>query len=237
MGSPTNEQARSANEGPQTLVTLTNGFLMGRYEITVGEFVAYTNFPSVALTNSFKVPADSVSWLMASNYCAWRTDYERQNGMISSNWYYRLPTEAEWEYACRAGSTNAFGIGTGMELRNDALRQDASFLGSFPYPTNLVAVGAIAQAAPAVGSYAPNAFGLYDMHGSTRELCWDYLGISLPGGSVTNLVGSVGEGFNGVRGGSSDDPASDCRSARRKMVQSSIRLTRADFRVVLVIDE
>jgi len=239
MGSLTDEQARGTNEGPQILVTLTQGFLMGRFEVRNSDWLAYmTNLiiDDSNLSNYLQRPVRSVRWDSATNYCGLKTAYELAHGFIPPGWSYRLPTEAEWEYACRAGSTTPFAIGTGTELRNDAVRQDASFNGAFPYPTNSVAAGGIVLNASVVGSYLPNAFGLYDMHGGVREWCLDTLGFNnnpLPGGTVTNLVGSVGSGFSEVRGGSNATPGSDCRSARRQVlpITSSIDV---GFRVVLV---
>lgn len=258
MGSPTNEVGRittgsgsEGGEGPQTLVTLTKGFLMGRYEVRNAEWLVYrTNMPAASQedTNStFYQRAVSLGTTLpsiysnASNYCVLRTADEQARGLIPAGWYYRLPTEAEWEYACRAGSTTPFAIGGGLELRNDGVRQDAAFDGTAPYPTNVVPVGPISYPGisyrPAVGSFTPNAFGLYDMHGNALELCWDFLGDNLPGGSVTNLIGVVetNPGFKLVgRGGSAFQFGSDCRSARRRMSSGLLSSARLGFRVVLI---
>ncbi|HLP78152.1 MAG TPA: formylglycine-generating enzyme family protein [Candidatus Paceibacterota bacterium] len=224
MGSPTNEQGHSANEGPQTQVTLTEGFLMGRYEVRYAEMLAYvTNY--VGNTNGAatftQMPATMVSWSNAVAYCALRTDYERAQGMIPPDWAYRLPTEVEWEYACRAGTTTPFNLGS--ELRHDAVRMDANFNGSVPYPTNVVPVAPPIAVFTNVGSFAPNAFGLYDMHGNEVEWCMDTApaiggGVgSLSGGAITNPVAVTVEGsIHVIRGGHFGSQGLECRSAHRR---------------------
>jgi formylglycine-generating enzyme required for sulfatase activity len=238
MGSPSNEVGRAANEGPQTLVTLTEGFLMGRYEVRYPEMKAfvtdYIGNPTGA-PDPARFAANEVSWTNAMLYCALRTAHERAQGMIPSDWAYRLPTEAEWEYACRAGTSTPFHFGN--ELRHDGVRSDANFDGRFPYPTNLVAVMPISQLLTNVGSFAPNAFGLYDMHGSVGEHCYDTVGSiqPLPGGAITNPVAS-GPGPSGIlRGGKLNDPGSACRAAARTrfLITSTGSGSERGFRVVL----
>lgn len=241
MGSPTNEQGRATAEGPQTLVTLTKGFFIGRFEVRNVEWLAYSNSlpepADLALTNYLQRAVRKISYAPATNYCRARTLDEQQQGLIPAGWSYRLPMEAEWEYACRAGTTTPFAIGSGVELRNDAVRQDAMFLSTAPYPTNVIPVGPYPDNVPTVvGSYAPNAFGLYDMHGNVGELTLDVLGTvaNLPGGSVTNPIGLIADfGIDSqgwFRGGSFIDGGVNCRAALRRIATYS----RIGFRVVLV---
>lgn len=243
MGSPSNEVMRSPTEGPQTPVTLTQGFLMGRFEVRIPEIAVYiTNFARFSNPLTVQHPADIVTWQDATNYCGLRTAYERAQGMIPPDWAYRLPTEVEWEYACRAGTTTPFS--SGSELRNDAVRSDAWFDGNNPYPTNLVVVGGITPGNSGwtnVGSFPPNAFGLYDMHGSEAEWCLDtYPGqtsiqsptYAYPGVAITNPVApQLGE-YAIYRGGGMVDPAYRCRSSTRRVFRVDTAIP-IGFRVVL----
>jgi len=99
MGSPTTEQDRSVNEGPQTTVTLSRGFWIGKYEVTQGEYLAVMNANPSAFPGDLSRPVSSVSWLDATNYCPTLTQRELAAGRIPAGNQYRLPTEAEWECA------------------------------------------------------------------------------------------------------------------------------------------
>ena len=130
MGSPSNEVERWEGEGPQTVVTLTRGFFMGKYEVTQGEYLAVMgNNPSSfrngvngsnsggtgsTITNELCHPVEEVTWNDAANYCVVLTEQERLAGRMPASWVYRLPTEAEWEYACRGGTTSAFHYGPAL---------------------------------------------------------------------------------------------------------------------------
>src|SRR6516164_4882603 len=103
MGSPVTEQDRNADEGPQTLVTLTSGFYIGKYLVTQGDYLAVmSNNPSYFIGDTNR-PVESMGWFNATNYCDKLTRLEQAAGELPTNWCYRLPREAEWEYACRAG--------------------------------------------------------------------------------------------------------------------------------------
>jgi hypothetical protein len=108
MGSPETERGRYYWEGPQTRVTLTNGSWLGKYEVTVGEYLALMGSASCydpADPGDLDRPVGCVIWDDAVAYCAKLTEQERAAGRIGADAVYRLPTEAEWEYACRAGTT------------------------------------------------------------------------------------------------------------------------------------
>jgi hypothetical protein len=165
MGSPAGEVDRDPDEGPQTLVTLTRGFFMGRYEVTQGEYLAVMgNNPSIFSTNNGFAedpsrPVESVSWDNATAYCAALTQRERLAGRIGTNAVYRLPTEAEWEYACRGWTSTRFSYGDDIgytNLTNYAWYHDNC--GGRTHP---------------VGQKLPNLWGLYDMHGNVWEWCQD----------------------------------------------------------------
>jgi len=231
MGSPTNEVDRVSTEGPQTVVTISRGFWMGRYEVTQGDYL------SVAGSNpsyfngdrsgppwydqdygtDLTLPVEQVSWNDATNYCARLTAQERATGRIPTNCVYRLPTEAEWEYACRAGTTTRF------------------YYGDDPGYTNLASYAwygdALGTTHPG-GELLPNPWGLYDMAGNVWEWCQDWYG-PYPGGSVTDPQGPATGSDRMWRGGSWFYIGQYCRSARRVKNIPTYTYDGLGFRVVL----
>jgi formylglycine-generating enzyme required for sulfatase activity len=199
MGSPTNEVDRFDQEGPQTAVTISLGFWMGKYEVTQGEYLAVMgNNPSGFTTNAYgnpippdlSRPVERVRWFDATNYCATLTQQERAAGRIPANNVYRLPTEAEWEYACRALTSTRFSYGDdpGHTVETNGgwltvgytnLTCYAWYEGNSDYLTH------------PVGQKLPNAWGLYDMHGNVWEWCQDWWSDRLPGGVVLDPQGPV----------------------------------------------
>jgi formylglycine-generating enzyme required for sulfatase activity len=217
MGSPTNEAERSPLETQHT-VTISRGFWMAKYLVTQRDYLAVvgSNPSFFCVSNGFSViltcPVEQVSWYDASNYCALRMQQERAGGLIPSNYVYRLPTEAEWEYACRAGTTTAFYLGSGLHSGQ------ANFDGQYEYDASVGTInnpsGVDLQMTTPVGSYAANPWGLYDMIGNVLEWCQDWYG-AYPAGSVIDPQGPGAGSFRVHRGGNWRGIAGYCRSAFR----------------------
>ena len=217
MGSPDDDPDHDISEGPVHSVTISKPFYMGKFEITQAQWgVIRGNQSSSNVGDEF--PADGVSWGDATNWCK---EMSTKLGVVI-----RLPTEAEWEYACRAGASTRFAFGTHLTARQANLNTGD------PKST----VGKTTK----VGSYKPNAFGLYDMHGNVWEWCQDtlhddYEKAPADGSAWVDLANQ----FNRARrGGSWNDPASACRSAVRwgspgSEKEPDMRNEQVGFRVVV----
>lgn len=244
MGSPPSEKERISNETQHTVI-LTKGYWMGQREVTQGEYLsvmgynpsyfrkgvdAYSHGTGGIVTNDLRHPVEQVSWIDATNYCGKLTQRDRAAGLIPADYAYRLPTEAEWEYACRGGTTSAFSFGTairqGME-NFDALYEYDSAIGTQDKPNNVL-IGRTIEG----GSYAPNALGLYDMHGNVWEWCSDWYR-GYPTGVVTDPVGPTSGGNRVLRGGGWSSYGGNCRAAHRHLINPDYGYFNVGFRVVL----
>ena len=201
LGSPTNEVDRYDDEGPQTTVTFSQGLYIGAHPVTQQEYQSVTGSNPSAFTGDLSRPVEHVSWLDASNYCRLLTQCDLASGQIQAPYHYRLPTEAEWEYACRAGTTNRFYYGDDPGYAHLSLQAwYAANSGSQTHP---------------VGQKPPNPWGLYDMCGNVWEWCQDWYATSYPGGTETNPPGPATGPGRVLRGGSWIDGGWSCRSACR----------------------
>jgi formylglycine-generating enzyme required for sulfatase activity len=215
MGSPVDETGRSNNEGPQTQVTLTRDFFLGATDVTQGQYEAVmgTN-PSFFKTAGKDAPVESVTWYDAMAFCQKLTERERAAGHLPDGYALTLPTEAQWEYACRAGTTGPYA----GDL--DAMAWYARNSGRTTHP---------------VGSKQPNAWGLYDLHGNVWEWVLDWYG-PYPGGAVTDPAGPATGTYRVHRGGSWSNVATDCRSADRHGDLASGRSSHSlGFRIALSV--
>ncbi|MDB6040374.1 MAG: peptidase [Verrucomicrobiales bacterium] len=206
MGSPSNEVGRADDEGPQTQVTVTRGFWMSKFETTQQEYLAVMGNNPSAFAGNLQRPVERVTWNNATNYCAKLTLLERAAGRLPVGYEYRLPTEAEWEYACRAGTTTATAYGDSLSSTQ------ANYNGNFPYGG--ANAGPYLQTTSPAGSYLPNAWGLHDMHGNAREWCLDWYG-AYPGGSVSDPRGTNTDPHRAIRGGDWISQGRSARSAAR----------------------
>jgi formylglycine-generating enzyme required for sulfatase activity len=178
MGSPDSEKGRDKNEGPQHEVTISRPFYMSVTEVTQAQYEAVMGKNPSRFKGPTN-PVDSVSWDDAVLFCV---KLSEKTGKA-----FRLPTEAEWEYACRAGSTTRFSFGD-----SDSVFGDYAWFGS----------NSGGKTNP-VGRKKPNAWGLYDMHGNVYEWCADWYG-SYSSGASTDPQGAGSGGNRVVRGGAWD---------------------------------
>jgi len=215
MGSPPDEPERENGE-EQHKVTITKSFYLQTTQVTQGQWkkVMRKN-PSAFKDCGDECPVDRVSWDDVQNFIKRLNEREDTDK-------YRLPTEAEWEYACRAGTTTAFH--TGDRISTD----QANYDGNYPMPGS--PEGEYRERPVKVGTFPPNAWGLYDMHGNVWEWCQDWYG-DYPKGDVRDPEGpSTGE-YRVLRGGSWDDYAWYARSAYRLRYYPGFRYDFIGFRV------
>jgi formylglycine-generating enzyme required for sulfatase activity/uncharacterized caspase-like protein len=227
MGLPEGEGAGNGDENPQHEVTVAP-FLMGQHQVTQAQWRGVAALTKVerdleAEPSNFKgddLPVEQVSWDDAVEFCKRLSEYSKRE--------YRLPSEAEWEYACRTGTTSAFHFGDTLTAK--LANYDATeTYGSGPK-------GEHRQKTTEVGSFPANAFGLYDMHGNVWEWCQDHWHDNYQGapedGSAWATAGDASTGL--IRGGSWRSNPADCRSAIRSWHARDVRIDGLGFRVVCV---
>jgi len=245
MGSPANEPEREDDEIQHKVKV--SSFFMGKYLVTQKEYEEEMgiNFSRFKGDN---LPVENVSWYDAIEYCNARsqregltpaytidkrsTDPNNRSSWDNIKWVitwnqkangYRLPTEAEWEYACRARTTTPFSTG------NNITTDYANYNGNYPYNNTK---GEYRGKTTPVGSFAANPWGLYDMHGNLWEWCWDWYGDYYVVGMQTNPIGVISSDGRVIRSGSWDSGGDGLRSAGRCGIHPSERNSRGGFRVV-----
>ncbi len=234
MGSPDDDKRARDDEKPQHLVRITKPLLVGRYEVTQAEYqkVQKAN-PSwfskagggekkVAGLDTSRFPVERVSWVDAVEFCKKLSERPAEK---AAGRRYRLLTEAEWQYCCRAGTTTPFHYGESLSSHQ------ANINGRFPYGN--AKRGPYLGRTTAVGSYEPNAFGLYDMHGNVGELCFDWFGRDYYQQSPTDDPQGPEDGADHLlMGGSWSADAFRCRAAHRRSNAPSGIARYFGFRVV-----
>lgn len=226
MGSPLSEDGHLEHEA-QVQVRLTSGFWIGKYEITQAEYQAVTgknpsNFtstsewPSIAKKvkglDTSRFPVEMVKWDEARIFCELLTEREREADRLPKGWEYLLPTEAQWEYACRAGTRTPASFGYDFSSR------DANFEGTISYG-NAPNKGPYLDRTTTVGSYKPNPWGIFDMHGNVGEWCRDGYVEKLPGGDDP-YTPATEKHSNVTRGGGYSGGTVEARSAERHTVRA-----------------
>lgn len=229
MGSLNSEKERAKGEGPQHSVTVRS-FFMGKFLVTQAQWRAVAALPKVeqdlepepAKFQGLDRPVEQVSWNDAVEFCA---RLSQKTGR-----FYRLPSEAEWEYACRSGTTAAFHFGETI------LPELANYSGKTAY--GFGAKGVDRQQTTSVGEFSANAFGLYDLHGNVWEWCLDHWHDNYKGApnNGSAWLSEREELDRVVRGGSWHSAPQNCRSASRDRCRPEAQNQVVGFRVVTVLE-
>ena len=231
MGSPDTEWG-SRNDEQQHSVTITRPYFLAKCEVTQTQWAAVMQTSPSFLYDCPDCPVETVSWLEAVAFCnglsrqmGFPCAYTIRDSVVSWNQEtdgFRLPTEAEWEYACRAGTTTVFHTGDCLNT------EQANYLGYDPQKG--CAKGMWRGQAVAVGSFPPNAWQLLDMHGNVSEWCWDRHGFPTPAPTI-DPVGPATGGERVIRGGNWHELGRNCRSAMRHKAEPGQRFTHVGLRL------
>ena len=238
MGSPETEPGRKADEGPQHEVTIHGPFLMAATEISHTQFLKVMGkSPARSAQLAARAqhrPVESVTWDEANEFCKKLTELERGQPGVRKGWAFRLPTEAEWEYAARAGTETPFAFGDQVTYEKQALfrwtKDDARAL--LPSDRDPANVPKDWRFPLEVGKTEPNRFGLGDMHGNVAEWCLDWYRPGYPEGAQDNPTGAADGDKRVIRGGSFRTSATETRSAARAALRPTERRDDVGFRIV-----
>ena len=221
MGSPEGELGRFSNE-KQHRVTLTKDYWLGKYEVTQEQWKAVMGNNPSYFQKGGNYPVEQVTWEDAKRFCDKLN--ERYAGKLPRGYRFDLPTEAQWEYACRAGTTTA--LNSGKNLSDEEYNcENLNEVAWYDYKNK-------ENSTHAVGGKRPNDWGLYDMHGNVEEWCRDRYGSY--GGDTTDPTGPESGSLRVYRGGNWSYGARICRSAARFYFDPGDRLSYLGFRLALV---
>ena len=227
MGSPATEAGRNSDEGPQHEVTISKPFYMGVFEVTQEQYEAVMGVNPSNFKGT-KKPVETVFWDDAVEFCKKLSARTGKKVM--------LPTEAQWEYACRAGTTTTFHTGDALKPGQDnADFSQTSNPGVWDKIMAWVGMSSgqkTIQTTPA-GSFSPNGFGLYDMHGNVFEWCSDWYDDSYANAKNQDPTGSDSGSLRVLRGGSWGSAPQGCRSALRAWFSPDLRSGDVGFRVAV----
>ena len=236
MGSPDSELGplHRAEESPQHEVSVRGPFFMSATEVSHTQYLKLMGVsPSKSADKAHRaqnLPVEYVTWDEANDFCRKLTESEKEQKWIRKGWAYRLPTEAEWEYASRAGTETPFAFGDHILYEKQALYLPRE---TDPLASGIVVGSKKPEFPQEVGKTEANHFGLYDMHGNVAEWCMDWYKAGYPGnGTSESPTGPSSGDKRVVRGGSFRDPASGVRSASRMGVRPSERNDHIGFRIV-----
>ena len=217
------------DEKPIHSVIITAPFWIGKYEVTQGEYheiIGRNLSPSTDPQN----PMQNLSWYDAVDFCDRLTEIEKENGRLPPDYVYRLPTEAEWEFCCRAGTNTEFSFGNVLDWTM------ANFNGKYPYGNG--EKGKYRKHTLPVDSFEPNPWGIHNMHGNVWEWCLDKA--DWDSGVITETFQEgIKDPFNTtgqyriIRGGNFRSFAGNCRSGNRHVLRPSSRNDGLGFRVIL----
>ncbi len=223
MGSPLDERGREVDEGPQHEVTISKNLYIGIYEITQAQWRVVMGNNPAWFDDDFNKPVESVNWFDCQDFV------DELNDKIGEG-KFRLPTEAEWEYACRAETTSRFSFGDALECEDEG-DNFCELMDEYMWWWGNVEWGS-----QPVGVKEANPWGLYDMHGNVLEWCQDWYG-SYPSFAVTDPTGASSGSLRVLRGGKWGGHARNARSARRFAQDPENRFINGGLRIVWQVEK
>jgi formylglycine-generating enzyme required for sulfatase activity len=217
MGSPKSEPGHRLDEEELHQVIISRGFWIGQFEVSQAQFETILGENPSTFKDPL-MPVHKVNWEEAMEFCEALTDREKSVNRMPDKWGFNLPTEAQWEYACRADTTTVFHFGNEAE----ELSQYGWFVDN-------------SDGSPkTIGTKKPNAWGIHDLHGNMGEWCFDWYGKAYPVDGSVDPITKKASAFKVFRGGTYTDISDRCRAAYRNRITPDTRNPWIGFRVVLM---